>query len=128
MQESESTEEEQMKFLQETPLEEFYLTLAGSLLILGKYLKDIGEFQAKSKVHKLVFQTPELSMDLVMLLGKKMIDEIEEEKIGPLVKTMGKVPSLPPEGIDFAKSSPQELIDFGEKFIAVAKKIEALLK
>lgn len=128
MQESESKEEEQLKILQETPLKEFYHVLAGSLLLLGKYLKEIGEFQTKSKVHQLVFQMPEPSLKIVTLLGKKTIDEIEEEKIGPLVKTLGKAELVHPEILNFSKGSPQDKIDFGEQLIAIAEKIERILK
>lgn len=127
MQESEGKEEEQLKILQEITVKEFYHALAKSLLLIGKFFKDVGEFQRESKAHKLVFQRPKPSVKLFMLLGQKMIDEIEEEKIGPLVKTLSRTPSISADIFDYTKTSPQEQIEFGEKFIAIAEKIEEIL-
>lgn len=121
-------EEEQMKILQETTAKEFYRALAKSLLLLGKFLKDVGEFQTESKAHELVFQKPKPSVKLFTLLGQKMIDEIEEEKIGPLLKTLNKTPSISPDIFDYTKTSPQEQIEMGEKIIIIAEKIEEILK
>lgn len=125
MEESEN-EEEILKQLEKIPMKEFYLELAQSLRWVGKMQKQFAEMQS-SKVFLLSLKMPKPTMKVAVLLGKKMAEEIEEEKIGPLVKALNSLPPLP----DLSKpltTTAEEKIEAGEACIAIAEKIEGILK
>ena len=127
METSESYETEILDILKKMTAKQFYSYVANMLKVLGKFAIDFGELQESSPLFMVFQRMREPTIAVATVLGSKLIEEIEEEKIGPLLKTLAKLPLFP----DLSKpleTTAEEKIKAGKAFIETGERIEALLK
>lgn len=117
-------EEDILKTLKEVDIKDMLLLIADIVKATGKYMIDIGE--AASKREK-VAKIPSLTSDLTReLWGKKFVEDLPEDKLGPILKIIYKIGS-PPDLSKIKSESPHELIKRGEEFVDFATKLKELL-
>lgn len=118
-------EEDLQKLVEKVNVNDVLLLLADVIIASGKQIKDVGE--AISKRQETVRLAKLYSGSFGKRFGEKLLEEIPEEKLGPILKTIYKI-GTPPDFTKLFDEPPEDIINKGKELVDLGTKLKRLVE
>lgn len=125
MAEKKSKEKDIAKALKDIDVKEILLQVADNVIVTGKFMINVGEAGIKrGKRAEPAFPISDLTDEL---WGRKLIEDIPEDKLGPVLKLIYKIGG-PPDLPSILDESSEKLMEKGKEYVDLGTKLKELLE